>query len=142
MNKKGFTLVELLAVIAILAIVTGLAMFSINNAYKNSREKILEDYISNIENSAINYVQNTNNILNSTDCSRINNKKSTDYDRCKVFTVAELLNLGQLTTDEKDGKIYNKVTNLDMMADEVTVYRENNRLHAEMTCMKSNHENC
>ena len=88
MNKKGFTLVELLAVIAILAIVTGLAMLSINNAYKNSREKILEDYISNIENSAINYVQNTNNILNSTDCSRINNKKSTDYDRCKVFTVA------------------------------------------------------
>ena len=40
MNKKGFTLVELLAVIAILAILVILAIPSVLDIYNNSREKI------------------------------------------------------------------------------------------------------
>ena len=142
MNKKGFTLVELLAVIVILTIVVVIAATSINNSVSTSREKILEDRINNITSGAISYVQNGKNILNEADCSAINAKQHTTYDRCKVYTVQELLNLKAIETNEKGGKIYNPVTNTEMNNDIVTVYRMNNRLHAQITCKKSEGESC
>ena len=42
MNNKGYTLVELLAVIVILALLAGIGVASINNSIKASREKSLE----------------------------------------------------------------------------------------------------
>ena len=39
MNKKGFTLVELLATIVILGIVVGITMYSVNGGFKSAKEK-------------------------------------------------------------------------------------------------------
>ena len=41
-NKKGFTLVELLAVIVILAIVAGITLVTVLPALKDSRQKAFE----------------------------------------------------------------------------------------------------
>ncbi len=142
MNEKGFTLVELLAVIVILSLVVVIAATSINSSVNTSKEKILEDRINNITTGAISYVQNGKNILNEADCAAINAKQHTTYDRCKVYTVQELLNLKAIETNEKGGKIYNPVTNTEMNNDIVTVYRMNNRLHAQITCKKSEGESC
>ena len=142
MNKKGFTLVELLAVIVVLSIVVVIASTSIYSSVSTSKEKILEDRINNITSGAISYVQNGKNILNETDCAAINAKQHTTYDRCKVYTVQELINLNAIETNEKDNKIYNPVTNTEMNNDIVTVYRMNNRLHAQITCKKSEGESC
>ena len=142
MNEKGFTLVELLAVIVILSLVVVIAATSINSSVNTSKEKILEDRINNITTGAISYVQNGKNILNEADCAAINAKQHTTYDRCKVYTVQELLNLKAIETNEKGGKIYNPVTNTEMNNDIVKVYRMNNRLHAQITCKKSEGESC
>ena len=50
--KKGFTLVELLAVIAILAIISSIAMPSINTSIRNSREGAYLKQIDIIEAAA------------------------------------------------------------------------------------------
>lgn len=142
MNKKGFTLVELLAVIVVLSLIVVIAATSINSSVNTSKEKILEDRINNITSGAISYVQNEKNILNETDCAALNAKQHTTYDRCKVYTVQELLDLNAVETNDKDGKIMNPVTNMEMNGDVLTVYRMNNRLHAQFTCKKSEGESC
>lgn len=138
MNNKGFTLTELIGVLAILAIITIIATTSIMGTMNKAKENMLEDKKLNIETAAINYVSNNDIELNSSDCASI----GSGYDRCKTFTVQELIDKKELTSEDKNNKFYNDVTGLDMAQDKVTVYRMNNRLYAKMTCMKSNNETC
>ena len=51
MNKKGFTLVELLATIVVLSIVTGIAIFALNNGFKSAKDKTELIFIKNLEDS-------------------------------------------------------------------------------------------
>ncbi len=138
MNKKGFTLVELLAVIVILAIIMGLALFSMNGAFSTSKEKILEERITEITTAAINYAQ-SNGLKITWESCMIDGES---YDRCKTFKVKELQDLNLIETEEEDGKIYNPVSNTEMTNDVVTVYRKNNRLQAVMSCMASSGQTC
>ena len=55
--KKGFTLVELLAILAILGAVILVSVPSIISTNKNSREKNYEQYQESIENAAEVYVE-------------------------------------------------------------------------------------
>ena len=57
MNNKGYTLVELLAVIVILALLAGIGVASINNSIKASREKSLELQYETIESTAKSFCQ-------------------------------------------------------------------------------------
>ena len=43
LNKKGFTLVELLAVIVILALIMAIAVYSISGILQSSREGVFKD---------------------------------------------------------------------------------------------------
>lgn len=52
MNKKGFTLVELLATILILAIVVSIAGYSIINIIKSSKNENYKQLINNIKDAA------------------------------------------------------------------------------------------
>lgn len=53
--KKGFTLVEMLSVIVILAVITLIAFPAIDNTLKESREKAYQQNIENIEKVAVTY---------------------------------------------------------------------------------------
>lgn len=46
--KKGFTLVELLGVIIILAVIASITVISITNSMKNTKQKLYEQQINNI----------------------------------------------------------------------------------------------
>lgn len=54
--KRGFTLVELLAIIVVLAILSGIAVVSISSIIANGRNKAYEDYEKTLKNGAQNYL--------------------------------------------------------------------------------------
>ena len=63
MNKKGFTLVELLAVIIIMALVMGFAFPAISGMISGSNQKKYEAYEKSMSEYAKAYYENTNTII-------------------------------------------------------------------------------
>ena len=58
MNKKGYTLVELLAVIVIIALIGGIAVISYSSYQKSTAERVFETYMDNMHESMIMYLLN------------------------------------------------------------------------------------
>lgn len=57
MNNKGFTLVELIATLALLTLLALIIVPTVNNLIIKQKEQSLSNLISNIEISAINYAK-------------------------------------------------------------------------------------
>ena len=55
-NRKGFTLVELLGVIVVLAIVGGIATLAITNYIGNSKEKVYRNYVATLKTTVEDYL--------------------------------------------------------------------------------------
>ncbi len=90
MNKRGFTLIELIATIVILALIFAIAVPSINNVVKTIRESQRRNMISNIEVAAAKYAFDTGETI--------------------IFA-NDLVEAGYLDSDEEDGTINDPVTN-------------------------------
>jgi len=58
-NNKGFTLVELLAVVVILTLVIGIAIGAYYGFYDNAKEKVFENYEQSMKDAAIQYIIDT-----------------------------------------------------------------------------------
>lgn len=67
MNKKGFTLVELLVVVVIIAILSIIIVPSVIRVNKNINKRLLSEKVENIESSAILFANNNEEIFNGTD---------------------------------------------------------------------------
>lgn len=89
MKKKGFTLVELLATIAILAVLISLSLVVYNRVKENVLNQELENTVSYIETQAKNYANDTN---------------------ITVISVEDLILAGYVEPDDETD-IYNPVTN-------------------------------
>ena len=81
-QKKGFTLVELLAVIAIIAILATISIGVYNGVSKNAKQKAYESKISEIENAATKWA------------------KENSIDKTTTISVNKLVVEGYLTADE------------------------------------------
>ena len=140
MNKKGFTLVEVLAVVVILSIILSMATFGVMNIRRNSLQKLVDTKISNLESSAIIYGQENQNELTET-C----NIDEVDYDFCKLVNVKYLIENEYYTTNEANSEnkkdLINNVTNKSMLCDEIQIYKKNNRVYAKVINIKSNDVN-
>ena len=55
-NRKGFTLVELLGVIVVLAIIGGIATLAITNYIGNSKEKVYRNYVATLKTTVEDYL--------------------------------------------------------------------------------------
>ena len=110
MKNKGFTLVELLAVIVILSLVITIGTFSVMKIRNNSLKKI-----DGVEYSFCKKVSVVTLI-----------KKG-------YYETRELNG-----NNKKD--LINNVTRNSMLCDELYIYRKNNRVYAKMIDIKSNNE--
>ena len=150
MKKQGFTLVELIAVIAILGILALIATPGIIAIRNNVLERTLETMISTIENAAKDYAMDNLQLLTrpvgveindldafkeSAEAKQLNSDASKD---CTWITVNGLINNGYLkgstsyvnTVDgQKEEQIINPITGESMNDDLVCVrYDTNNAM--------------
>ena len=100
LNKKGFTLVELIATIVVLALVVSISAYAITNIINSAKEKNYELLIKNIKDASETYYQ---------ECKYSNNSGITCDDTVKL---QDLVNYGYLKGNgTEDNKIDNKIDN-------------------------------
>lgn len=137
MQKKGFTLVELLAVIAILATIMVIGTISIGSVSNKANKNMLENIKDSIVNAAIYYGQENSLELNET-CI-VNDK---EYSNCKKITVKELLEEKYLISNKDNNNFINPVTKENMENEYVTLYKEYYRVYADSSCLAIEDESC
>lgn len=117
MNKKGFTLVELLGVIAILAIIIGIAFAIYTRVQKDVLTSQLENVLSYIETQAISYANDTN---------------------ITVVSVEDLILNGYVEPDDETD-IYNPVDNSSLNCYIVRSTYEDGEFTAELKLTSENY---
>ena len=102
LNKKGFTLVELIATIVVLALVVSISAYAITNIINSAKEKNYELLIKNIKDASETYYQECKYKYS-------NNSGITCNDN---VTLQDLVNYGYLKGNgTEDNKIDNKIDN-------------------------------
>ena len=99
-NKKGFTLVEVLVSIGLLALLGSVIAISLNRVFKDNNIKNYDEYVEKIKSAAMLYVNNTVDIINDLNDNSF-----------KIITIGDLVDNGYLNdnlvnpnTNEKVGK--------------------------------------
>ena len=137
-NRKGFTLVELLAVIVIMGVLITIAIPSSLTISKKIKNNMWQSKLNNIVVAAELWVDD-----NQKDCKTIENKK-----------VSDLVNSGYLKADDNTGKVVNtsnneditdsKLVDLDIYSSEVckTIYKKayNNYINKVSAVLEENLE--
>ena len=150
MNKKGFTLVELIGVIVILAVLSILAVTTYTNVVNRTNQAQVKEKILNIEKAAMEYGQSNKSSLTSNCSITVKHKDNTsttnNYSNCNTgTTVNYLIQNNWLESEEKDSSgnitLINNVTKEDMKNKKVFIYRNNNRVYA-MYCEEVNSSEC
>ena len=106
LNKKGFTLVELLAVLVILIAITSIAIPTINSALERSKNKQNEQRKRIIESAAELYVSEHKNTFNKT-CIKVETLKNEGY-------------LDEESIKDADGRLFDGVVDVNIDRGEYT----------------------
>lgn len=106
MNKKGFTLVELLAIIVVMGIVAVLVAPNIIKSFKKSKEKSYDILIKNIETAGENYYLECEN-GDLSDSRKYGNLACSISNNNTSVTLENLLNLGILKSSDNNDKVIN-----------------------------------
>ena len=127
LNKKGFTLVELIATIVVLALVVSISAYAITNIINSAKEKNYELLIKNIKDASETYYQ---------EC------KYSDITCNDTVTLQELVNYGYLKgngTGDNKMVIVNPKDNINIGECSIAVKYENGKLTIED---KTNNDSC
>lgn len=122
MNKNGFTLIEMLAVITILALVSTVAASSAVNITRNSKENLYCTKLNFIKSMAREYAVNYEKELNN----------STDYfegNKSIKITVKDLIQAGKISPDKEESLI-SPLDNSVLDELEIILYLKNNQINA------------
>ena len=117
MNKKGFTLMELLAVIIILGIISTIGLVSVASVRRKANDNMFRDKLDFVIAGAKNWGEENKNIL------------YTDRDGIIEKKVSELINGGFIESDDNNAIIYdNDRTSINEL--KVKIFIKYNRVYA------------
>ena len=121
-NRKGFTLVEILVSIGLLALLGSVIAISLNRVFKDNNEKHYNEYVEKIKSSAMLYANNTVDIINDLNDNSF-----------KIITIGDLIDNGYVndtlvnpSTDEKVGKEEKIQVSYDSDHELIVTYPYNN----------------
>ncbi len=136
MNSKGFTLVELLATIVLLALIMGITTYSIASIIQNSKNKNYELLVNNVKTASELYYQECKyGDASAISCNIANNKIIT-----KLATLVEYGYLkGNSTNDDKHYTIVNPKNNENIGECYIEIAFVNGRIQVVST---TDNENC
>ena len=100
MNKKGFTLVELLATLVILGIVVGITIVSVTSSFRNAKDKTEDVFVNTLEDALDMYLDSDANRLkfsNNEFCTI--SKKSGDV---RVYKSTDYISFKNIITSRND----------------------------------------
>ena len=143
MDRKGFSLIELLATLVILGTVMGIATYSIISILNNSKEKNYNLLLDNIRGGAEVYYQECK-YSKETILSMFDNDETQANNFCSFrVTLGKLVEYGYITGNDKDAngvsKLVNTKTNEDISQCEIEVKYENDNV---VISSKSSNTNC
>ena len=126
MNRKGFTLIELIAVIVILGIILVIAAPNISNAYKNSKLKSEEIFVDRLSDIIDSYIKiNSDTIDFTADGTAIKYEENSSY-TVNIFkgkkNIQDIAN-DNLISSEDYINAGNKEESCDLDA-EIEIYRD------------------
>ena len=130
--NKGFTLVELMAVLVLIVIIASIGYAGITAVQRNINQNLWEATVEEIETGAVKYGQDNLNVLNTNETCNIDGSETRN---CIEVTVEFLINSNYIDTDEEDDSekeiITNNVTGEIVNDNIVCIYLENNRVYAQ-----------
>lgn len=130
--NKGFTLVELMAVLVLIVIIASIGYAGITAVQRNINQNLWEATVEEIETGAVKYGQDNLNALNTNETCNIDGSETRN---CIEVTVEFLINSNYIDTDEVDDNekeiITNNVTGEIVNDNIVYIYLENNRVYAQ-----------
>lgn len=138
MNKKGFTLVEILSVIVLISLLLGLGIPGVMKISKNMTKRSFNTKIKLIEEAGVLWGQDNKTLLQSTDCDTRDGKRN-----CYKISIKQLIEEDYLDKENNSNSYINPVNNKDLVNDDscyVHVYKKNNRVYAyfgKKTCNNS-----
>lgn len=103
LDNKGFTLVELIAVIVLLALIMGIGSVSITAVLNNSKKKDYELLVGNIKDASENFYIECKYNGGISECSQLSSG----------ISLGTLVKYGFLTGNEKDGNTYTLINPID-----------------------------
>jgi prepilin-type N-terminal cleavage/methylation domain-containing protein len=134
MNKKGFTFIELLAVIVLISVVLLIAVPSIRYADRKFHEKAYNTKMELILNAAKEYGDDFKEVIiyNTNGSSYSDPSTGSNYPAVTI-TVRDLLNNGYITKDNglNETDILDPRDDTSMLNKSLTVYIKNNRAYAK-----------
>ena len=127
MNKKGFTLVEILSVLVLISLLLGLAIPGINKISSNMKKKCYSKKVILVESAAELWGQDNKTLLQSSSDCEIRGREKVS---CYKITVGSLIENNYLDSDKNSGEYISPLDNSDMKNQCVYVYKKNNRVYS------------
>lgn len=134
MNKKGFTIIELLGVIVIMAALLAIAVPAVLAIAERMKTNMYCTKLEVLENDARIYGEDNKGYL--VDVGSDTYEKVKSYDTYSYITVGKLLEKGYIKSDDieiDDGKVVDPRDNSESLNDYVIkVYKKNKRVYSKI----------
>lgn len=133
MNRKGFTFVELLAVIVLIGIIIGISVPIIRYADKKFHEKAYNTKVDLIKNAAKDYGDENIEFINAQTTTYTEPSSGHSY-KAVTITVGDLLDKGYITKDNDIRKrdVLDPRNDESMLDKTITVYIKYNRAYVKL----------